>query len=309
VLIRTDNKVLSAVLPAVERVIKHVTKFICTTCSKGPFSEDDASVLLLYQAFYRRLIYRDRTLPRPWVFTTNYDLFNETALDRLGIQYCNGFAGTVERRFNPATYRYALAEQLDVSSTRWSSVDGYMYFCKLHGSINWEEDNVGLFPIRECTGNIAEPTGTVMIFPTPAKQNLSFGTPYSDLFREFQSRVGREQSVLIAIGYGFGDEHVNNLIFQALTIPTFRLIAFVQPDCNTTMQSLRALNDPRIWIIGGHPATGGRKAHYFDTVVERFMPHAPGNQVDSAVERILTELLGPARSQAQKSDEAPNAHG
>ena len=23
-------------------------------------------------------------LPRPWVFTTNYDLFNERAMDRLG---------------------------------------------------------------------------------------------------------------------------------------------------------------------------------------------------------------------------------
>ena len=26
--------------------------------------------------------------------------------------YCNGFSGTIERRFNPTTYRYALAQYL-----------------------------------------------------------------------------------------------------------------------------------------------------------------------------------------------------
>ena len=65
----------------------------------------------------------------------------------------------------------------------------------------------------------------VMIYPTPMKQNASFGSPYSDLFREFQARIVRDQSVLVVVGYSFNDEHVNNLIYQALTIPTFRLVA------------------------------------------------------------------------------------
>ena len=57
-----------------------------------------------------------------------------------------------------------------------------------------------------------------MIYPTPAKQNASLGSPYADLFREFQSRIVREQSVLFTMGYAFGDEHINNIIYQALTI-------------------------------------------------------------------------------------------
>jgi hypothetical protein len=40
---------------------------------------------------------------------------------------------------------------------------------------------------------------------------------FSDLFREFQARIVKEQSVLFTLGYSFGDEHVNNIIFQALT--------------------------------------------------------------------------------------------
>ncbi|WP_235976669.1 hypothetical protein [Bradyrhizobium archetypum] len=46
-----------------------------------------------------------------------------------------------------------------------------------------------------------------MIYPTPAKQNSSLGSPYADLFREFQSRIVREHSVLFTMGYTFGDEH------------------------------------------------------------------------------------------------------
>lgn len=88
-------------------------------------------------------------MPRPWLFTTNYDLFNETAMDRLGLPYANGFSGVVERRFNPATFRYALAEQLDLTNRKWSAVDGFVYLCKIHGSISWTEDDHGLFPIRE----------------------------------------------------------------------------------------------------------------------------------------------------------------
>lgn len=160
-------------------------------------------------------------------FTLNYDLFNEAAMDRLGLPYCNGFSGTVERRFNPSVFRYALAEQLDIASRKWSVVDGFVYLCKLHGSINWSEDDHGLFPIRE--HEIARSNSSLMIYPSPAKQNASLGSPYADLFREFQSRIVREQSVLFTLGYGFGDEHVNNIIYQALTVPTFRLIVFAAP--------------------------------------------------------------------------------
>ncbi len=213
----------------VEKAILKVKRFLFERCSKGSFSAGDQSVQNLYESFYRKLIYRDRSLPRPWIFTTNYDLFNETAMDRLGLPYSNGFIGTVERRFNPSVFRYALAEQLDVTSRKWSAVDGFAYLGKLHGSISWVEDRQGLFPIRELQ-KIDENFESLMIYPTPAKQAFSFSSPYSDLFREFQARIVQEQSVLFVIGYGFGDEHINNIIFQALTVPTFRLIVLADPE-------------------------------------------------------------------------------
>jgi hypothetical protein len=180
---------------------------------------------------------------------------------------------------------------LDISSNKWSSVDSYIYLCKLHGSINWIEEGKGLFPIREIQQTLSECTGRVMIYPTPAKQSASFGSPYSDLFREFQSHVVRDQSVLFVLGYGFGDEHINNIIFQALTIPTFRLVIFLPPDITGVAARLRELSDPRVWIIGGDGPADERLAHYFDTFVEKFIPEPPSNKVDTAVAKILQELL------------------
>lgn len=286
---------LVTTLKTVNAAIAKVTAYILYSCSNGAFAKDDDSVVNIYQSFYRNLSYRGRNLPRPWIFTTNYDLFNETALDRLGMPYSNGFIGTVERRFNPASFRYSLAEQLDISSRRWSSVDGYLYLCKLHGSVNWVEAGKSLFPLRKLQVPPSDCTSErVMIYPTPAKQNASFGYPYSDLFREFQHRTVRDQSVLFVIGYSFGDEHINNIIFQALTIPTFRLIAFCSPDASGVVQRLRALNDPRIWIIGGDGPDETRRGHYFDVFVNYFMPEPPGNKIDTAIENVMTELSASA---------------
>lgn len=279
------------------KVIAKVQAFLWERCTAGAFAKGDTTVRDLYETFYRKLVLRDRMLPRPWVFTTNYDLFNETAMDRLAIPFANGFSGVIERRFNPATFRYALAEQLDVSSRKWSAVDAFVYLCKLHGSISWTEDDHGLFPIRETWP--ASDGAKMMIFPTPAKQNSSLASPYADLFREFQSRVVREQSVLITVGYAFGDEHLNNIIYQALTIPTFRLIIFADPASDGEIGKLRALGDPRIWIIGGDGPTPGTRAHYFATVVEHFMPQRPSERIDEAVRKVLEEM----KPQKEEPDE------
>ena len=279
-------------LACIETAITKVQRYVLRKCTDGACSNADDTVRSLYETFYRKLIYRDRSLPRSWIFTTNYDLFNESAMDRIGLPYCNGFTGTVERRFNPAVFRYALAEQLDLTSKRWSAVDGYAYLCKLHGSITWIEDGQGLFPIREIPKPDPESAGSLMIYPTPSKQNASLSSPYVDLFREFQSHIVREQSVLIVLGYSFGDEHLNNIIYQALTVPTFRLIVFSTPTGAGELAKLRNLADPRIWIVGGEGPNPGSKAHYFDTFVEKFMPEPPGDRIDTAVHRILTDLIG-----------------
>ena len=119
-----------------------------------------------------------------------------------------------------------------------------------------------------------------------------------DLFREFQSRIVREQSVLFTMGYAFGDEHINNIIYQALTIPTFRLVIFADPGMQGEIAKLRKLNDPRIWIIGGEGPEEGRKAHFFDTIIDEFMPQRPTERIDDAVKKVL-EVMTPKKGAQQ----------
>lgn len=290
------------VASVVDRVIDKVSKHVLDSCTKGAFADGDETVLSLYQSFYQKLQFRDRSLPRPWVFTTNYDLFNERAMDRRGIPYCNGFSGVVERRFNPAMFRYSLAEQLDISSRKWSAVDSFIYLGKLHGSVNWIEDGETLFPVRELAEVPTSPEGRVLIYPTPAKQSASFVSPYADLFREFQTRVVQDQSVLVTVGYSFGDQHINNIIFQALTIPNFRLIVFAAEDAGGVIGQLRKLGDPRIWHIGSHSMLSTRSAHYFDAFVERFMPELPGTRIESAIEKVLHSLIAKKGTDGDGSD-------
>ena len=302
VLRQSENPDLHPYRAVLDGIIKKVQDFLWTRVTQGAFATDgDTTVRDLYERFYKKLVLRDRSLPRPWVFTTNYDHFSELAMDRLGIPYANGFSGVVERRFNPAIFRYALAEQLDVASRKWTAVDAFVYLCKLHGSVTWTEDDHGLFPIKEVWP--PESTNQMLIYPTPAKQNSSLGSPYADLFREFQSRIVREQSVLITAGYAFGDEHLNNIIYQALTIPTFRLVIFAAPDTGGEIAKLRALRDPRIWIIGGDGPAEGTRAHYFDMIVEHFMPQRPSDRIDDAVRKVLSELA-PKRDDETKDGEA-----
>lgn len=288
---KSEKEELSSVAPLVDSIISGIKKFVLHKCTKGPFSDGDESVVTLYRRFYQSLATRARGLAPPWVFTTNYDLFNERAMDRSGISYSNGFSGTVERRFNPATYRLALAEQLDITSRRWAAVDGFVHFCKLHGSINWFEENAGLYPIRESSASLDPSTDRMMIYPTPSKQTASFGSPYSDMFREFQRQVVQDQSVLVISGFSFGDEHVNNIIFQGLTLPSFRLVAFMDPDTNDITRELAALGDPRIWFIWGEGNEAGKNAHYFDGVVNYLLPTSADQKIDQTIEKALQTLL------------------
>ena len=289
-------------LKVVDRVIENATGYILEVCLRGAFATGDDTVLRTYEKFYRRIVQRDRALPRPWIFTTNYDLFSETAMDRLGIPYINGFQGSIERRFNPAVFRYALSEQLDIANRKWSSVDSLVYFAKLHGSVAWESRDDGLFPVVETHPELIDKQ-RLLIYPTPAKQNASFASPYSDMFREFQTRVARDQSALVTLGYGFGDEHVNNIIFQALTIPTFRLVAFVDPNANDMIQKLRALDDPRIWLIGTEDTNADWKGHYFANFVEEFLATEGEDPSNLAIQRVVDQLINRAAQAPASPDE------
>src|SRR5690606_25378948 len=61
------------------------------------------------------------------IFTLNYDLLVEQALERNGVPYFDGFFGVHEAFFDG----FAIENEANLLPTRWARL------WKLHGSINW----------------------------------------------------------------------------------------------------------------------------------------------------------------------------
>lgn len=298
-------------LSKLNKIINKTKDYILFECLNEKNNGSDEDLVNIYKQFYRKLSLRDSNLPKPNIFTTNYDLFSERALDNLGYSYTNGFSGFIERYFNPSIYNYALAEQMDISSFKWSVIDSFIYLFKIHGSVNWVEkaQNNKLFSIQELQDvsfDKLKPEYNYMIYPSPLKHNASLGSPYSDLFREFQKRLTQKQSTLVSMGFSFSDEHINNIIYQALTIPTFRLVIFSdlgeiadgeEKIVRKNIEKLRELNDPRIWIIGSHKEyvegeeiipEDSRTLHFFETISKDLMPDFTQNKIESSIDKIVS---------------------
>lgn len=246
----------------IDEKIDTVQKFIRYKIIEGLHGEE---VLSIYKDFYKRMISESRKAPIN-IFTTNYDLYNEQALDSLGLPYNNGFTGTYKRKFNPASYKYAYVEDMNLSKEVWERVPNSFNLYKIHGSISWYKDEGDIF--EKDYADIGS-EDTVMIYPTPLKDRTTLMVPYFDLFRNFESSLLKQNSVLVTLGYSFADDHINRLILNALAIPTFKLIVFGESD---TITKLTELDDKRIIVINSDD-----KIHYFKNFVEKIMPEQSEN--------------------------------
>lgn len=252
-------------------------------------------VLETYKKFYQKIALRNKDLSRINIFTTNNDLFNETALDSLNIHYINGFNGGLNKYFNPAMFNYTYSKRMDTSIDRFEPVENMVYLYKIHGSINWTEEssNNTYFDVKEEYSPTYDEKKSVLIYPTPMKQNKSLGSPYSDLFREFQHKLLEPNSVLFVIGYSFSDEHVNDIIYRALaTNSTFNIVIINNIDEG---KPICKVNDNRVFRIfekkeegsEGNNKGATNPLHFFDRIVDELFPNLDAfKQKD-----VLTEFV------------------
>ena len=248
-----------------------VQNFICEQIKNGMVRQDihgeitDSPVLQLYEEFYQKIAQRSRENPIN-IFTTNYDLFNEMALDNLGFPYNNGFTGTYRRKFNPLSYHYMYVENLNLHDAMWQKVSNFFNLVKIHGSISWVREGE---KIIEKNYDDIKSEETVMIYPTPLKDRSTLMVPYSDLFRMMENQLALRNSLLIVIGYSFSDDHINRVIFNGFQSPSFRLVVFGDPVSNKGIGKLLELGDSRISVIY---SKGIDKIHYFKGFVEKALP-------------------------------------
>lgn len=255
--------------------------------------------LKLYMTLYQKLALRNKDLARVNVFTTNNDLLSETALGYLNINYNNGFSSGHSRTFNPARFSYTFSRKIDTGMEKYEPLENMVYLYKMHGSISWiETEDNSFFRIKEIDVEPeTSPSGkNVLIYPTPLKQNKSLGSPYSDLIREFQSKLLSKHGVLIVIGYSFSDEHINNAIYSALASNSSLSIVIFGSYQN---ESLTKLTDRRIYQIHGEikpedTAAGTqpeiKKIHYFDYIVNNLIPDLDRSRDTEILEEFIKQI-------------------
>ena len=231
--------------------IKHASLALASNCELPTTEKKDR--LADHKTLLRKLLTRPLNLKRTNIFTLNYDTLIEQAADGEGVVLLDGFVGTQRRVFRPESYEQDLYFPAETTEGRVHRFDRVLHLYKLHGSITWiankptMDDPYGVqaVPFK------SDAARSLLIFPAPTKYGETLSMPYSELFRRFAGVVTRPQSVLFVIGYGFGDEHVNTIIRQALAVPSFMLIIVDPNPQSEFVARLRAQKDRRVWIAEG----------------------------------------------------------
>jgi hypothetical protein len=129
------------------------------------------------------------------IFSLNYDLCIEKACVAAGVERGFGDGKTWDWRI------FENEEQLEKN----------ILLYKLHGSVDWVRDNQGRLTYKD--SNIP-PDRIELIFGTTYK--LQYIDPFLFLAYEFRKRTLSDAKLIICVGYGFADEHINGILAQSL---------------------------------------------------------------------------------------------
>lgn len=173
-----------------------------------------------HKDFLNKIIARKPSDPRVQLFTTNYDLLFEMAANESGFVVIDGFSFTQPRKFSG---RYFDLDIVNREKTRIKQEESFIskvfQFYKLHGSLNWFKDK---------SDNIVQqdnPSKPLIIYPASEKYESSYEQPYFEMMSRFQQALRKENTLLIVIGFGFQDKHIQNAIIEAVEQnPSFQLL-------------------------------------------------------------------------------------
>lgn len=202
-----------------------------------------------HRKFARWLLKTSRQNPVE-IFTVNYDVLVEHALEAERIPVFDGFVGS----YNPFFHADSIRRKESAPGTNWARL------WKMHGSVTWRRIERG-GRVRIVRG---EPDSAgEMIYPSFEKYDESRQLPYSAFTDRLTRFLEQDDAFLITAGFSFGDEHINNLIFGALENRPRTHVYALQfeelPDENQLIQRAYQRSNlivcgPETGIIGGHRA-------------------------------------------------------
>ena len=177
------------------------------------------------------------------VFTSNYDLLMEQALEARKVPYFDGFVGSHRTFFDLG------AMEQDKLPARWSRL------WKIHGSINWWRSSAGDVERRPK----AEAGDRQMIYPSHLKYDQSRRLPYLAMLDRLKAFLASGQAVLVTCGYSFSDQHLNEVILQGLSVnPTAVCFGLIFGDRATSPEGVsKARKQPNLSLLAADGAVLG----------------------------------------------------
>lgn len=204
--------------------------------------EDRKNAFNCLISFLMSFASRTGTRDRVNIFTTNYDRFIEEAADLAGLHLLDRFIGKLLPVFRASRLNLDLHYNPPGIRGEPRYLEGVARFTKLHGSLDWVQTGslirrIGLpFGAKDTAAYLQAPglAGAtefdMMIYPNSAKDRETTAYPYVELFRDFAAAICRPNSTVVTYGYSFGDEHINRVLSDMLTIPSTHLVIISYDD-------------------------------------------------------------------------------
>lgn len=234
--LETLSSELNGVLESFTNNISAIEHSIAISDSKK--REDAFNKLVMFiMSFASRTGTRDRLN----IFTTNYDRLIEAGADVAGLRLIDRFVGALSPVFRSSRMDVDMHYNPPGIRGEPRYLEGVARFTKLHGSLDWihvgnDIRRIGLpfgaeaiKPFLDVAGLNAD-YSSVMIYPNSAKDRETAEYPYVELFRDFAAALCRPNSTLVTYGYSFGDDHINRVIRDMLTIPSTHLVVIDYSD-------------------------------------------------------------------------------
>lgn len=195
-LIVGDKTINELTLEMVKTIEKDIKKTIFAKLSvQTPF--DKLSDLVVWLNFINGENQKE-------VFTLNYDLLLENALEMNSLPYFSGFIGNVKPFF--------MADTVD-DFTGLYVKQTWTKLWKLHGSLNFKKSKTDQIFIENNTNSEYE---DLLIYPSMDKYLSSRKAPFIAYLDRFRKYLLNNEKVLLILGYSFSDDHVNDIIINGL---------------------------------------------------------------------------------------------
>lgn len=223
---------------------------------------------------------RSGTRDRLQIFTTNYDRLIEAGAEIAGLHLIDRFVGNLSPIFRSSRLNIDMHYNPPGIRGEPRFLEGVARFTKLHGSIDWVEANqeirrIGLpfgakdiTPYLDGAGFNGVKPWNLMIYPNSSKDRETAAYPYVDLFRDLAASICRPNNTLVTYGYGFGDDHINRVIRDMLTIPSTHLVIISYGDATgRIMETYKKVAKPAqiTLLIGSHIGD-------LQTLVDHYLP-------------------------------------